>query len=312
MPGHTVTEMLDILALRLEDASATKFSVAIRLDALNKAQLRLTNLVHPRLLTELEVREFANSCAVDTGDDEGSYPFTSLADWPLADGIKMVRINGGGAYCHEIELKDIKKLGISFNTPTDARPYFYIDRERIYVAASSDTTSIDIWYLRVPKDMVAQFTCDAMDTAVADITAPDLDARHCVMSFGTPGWTADEFVGMTGYNETQSAHFIVYDNDTGALSLIYYDTDVTFASGDVIHFTSSAATQDSLTSASCELNPSLHDYVVDLAESRLWTHDGELERSQKVYQQAVGEIQFMNSKYGLERNIGFADRGAPA
>ena len=305
MAGTTSQEMLDILALRLEDVNEVKFTAAVKLDALNKAQLKLTNLVHPRLLTELEVKEFALSCALASGDDEGSFAFSALANQPLADKIQMVRINGGGAWCHEIEIGDIRKTDNSFYTGSDARPYFYIHKKRIYVIASTDITSIDVWYLREPVDMVAQFTCDALDTAVADIASPDLDARHCVMSFPTPGWTSAEFVGQTGYNETQTAFFIIYANAVDALSVIYYDTDVTFASGDVIHFTSSPATLDSLSSASSELNPSLHPYIVDLAESQLWTHDGQGARAKDAYMRAAGEIQFMNKNYGLEREIGF-------
>jgi len=309
MPGTTVIEMLDTLALRLEDESETKFSKAIRLDALNKAQLRLTNLVHPRLLTELEVKEFAKDCALDTGDDEGSFPFTSLADWPLADGIQAVRINPFGAWCHEIELKDIKKLGISFNTPTNARPYFWIDRKRIYVAATADNTKIDISYLREPKDMVAQFAVASVANG-AVVSAPDLDSYYIELTFTTPGWTADEFNGQIGWNETKESYFLIIDNTTTELLVLTYPEEEIYAGGDVIHFVTSTANQDSLTNAYCELNPSLHDFVVDLAEARLWTHDGQLDRSQKVYQQALGEIQFMNSKYGLDRNIGFAERGA--
>ncbi len=312
MPGHTVQEMLDILGLRLEDEGVTKYSVAAKLDALNKAQLKITNLVHPRLLTELEVKEFGVSCALASGDDEGSYAFTSLdglQGYPLADGIQMVRLNGGGAWCHEIELKDIKKTDNSFYTASDARPYFWIDRERIYVAASTDTTLIDIWYLREPKDMVAQFTVASVANG-AVVSAPDLDSYYIELTFTTPGWTADEFNGMIGYNETKKSYFLIVDSTTTELLVLTYPEEEIYAGNDVIHFVTSAANQDSLSNAACELNPSLHGLIVDLAESHLWTHDGQGQRSKEAYQRAVGEIQFMNAKYGLDRNIGFADRQA--
>ena len=98
---------------------------------------------------------------------------------------------------------------------------------------------------------------------------------------------------------------MIYANAVGALSMIWYDTDVTYLQTDVIHFTSSPATLDSLTSVTSELNPSLHPYIVDLAESQLWTHDGQGARAKDAYMRAAGELQFMNANYGLDREIGF-------
>lgn len=308
MPGLTTQAMVDMLGLRLEDANADKFSDSLKLDGLNWAQLQLTNLIHPAYLTELQIKEFALSCALASGDDEGSLAYSGLANQPLTNGIQQVRINGGGAFVHMVTPEEIRKTRNSLHPTTDKHPVGYVYNERIYIAADTDTTSIDVWYLREPVSMQTQFTIASLDTAVADIATPDLDARHCVADFGTPSpaWTSAEFVGQTGYNITQTSNFIVYANDADSLSMIWFDatTPVTYAIGDVIYFTSASANVTNLASASCELNPSLHTFVVDLAENHLWRHDGQSARAKEVYDQVLSEINVRNQRYQGEAPAG--------
>ena len=301
MAGFTTLEMVDMLGLRLEDANEDKFSAALKLSALNWAQLRLTNLIHPAYLKELEVKQFDITCALDTNDDEGSIAFSELTYQPLINGIQEVKIHDGN-FAHMIEPGEVRKTVNAWHQGTNKRPLAYVRNERIYVAADDDTQHIDVWYLREPESMQASFTIASFDTAVADITAPDLDARHCVADLGTPSpvFVAGEFVGQTGYNKTKSSHFVIYANGTDDISLIYYDTDITYEVGDELYFTSADANVTNLADASCELNPSLHGFVVDLAESHLWRHDGNTDRSKGAYDEVVGEIGLRNARYESE------------
>lgn len=302
MPGFTSQEMVDMLALRLEDKKEDTFDPSLKLTALNWAQLQLTNFIHGAYLTELEVKEFNLAAALASGDDEGSLAFSGLTYTPLGNGIQRVKINGG-AWAHMVDADEVRQ---SVNKGTNRWPLAYVQNKRIYIVADTDTPNLDIHYLREPEPMQATFTIASFDTAPADITAPDLDARHCVADLGTPSpaFTTDEFVGQTGYNKTKESNFVVYANGADDLSLIYYDTDITYQVGDDLYFTSSDGNVTHLAYASCELNPRLHGLVVDLAESHLWRHDGKGDRSKDAYDRALAEIQVLNARYEVEKPAG--------
>lgn len=310
MAGFTSQAMVDMLGLRLEDPDERTFSADLKLDALNWAQLRLTNLIHPAYLTELEVKQFDITCALATNDDEGSIAFSELTYQPLINGVQCVKIHDGH-FAHMIEPDEVRKNVNTYYQGTNRRPIAYVRNERVYVAADDDTQHIDVWYLREPESMQTIFTIASFDTAVADITAPDLDARHCVADLGTPdpAFVASEFVGQTGYNQTKKSNFVIYANDTDDISLIYYDTDITYEVSDELYFTSADANVTNLANASCELNPSLHGFVVDLAESHLWRHDGKTDRAKAVYEEAIAEINLRNTRYTKEGPSGVGTSG---
>lgn len=305
MAGFTTQEMVDMLGLQLEDETGDKYSPALRLSALNWAQLRFTNLIHPAYLTELEVKQFDITCALAENDDEGSIAFSELTYQPLINGIQEVKIHGGN-FAHLIEPDEVRKTVNAWHRGTNKRPLAYVRNERIYVAADDDIQHIDVWYLREPTPMQTIFTIASLDTVPTDITAPDIDARYCVVDLGTPdpAFTVNEFVGQTGYNKTQESYFVIYANGTDDISLIYYDTDVVYAVGDELYFTSADANVTHLADAACELNPSLHGFVVDLAESHLWRHDGKIDRSKATYEETVAEIGLRNVRYESEKPPG--------
>jgi len=240
MAGFTSQEMIDVLGLRMEDESEDVFGAALKLSSLNWAQLELTSLIHMAYLNELEVQDFHISCALDSGEDEGSIAFSSLSKQPLSNGIQRVKINGG-AWCHMIKADDVRKNANTFSQGTTARPLAYLQRERIYVAASIDTVAIDVHYIREPETMVARFTVASVANG-AVVSAPDLDAYYIEMTFTTPGWTADEFIGQCGYNETKESNFIIIDNTTTALHILTTPEEEIYQGNDVIHFITADAT----------------------------------------------------------------------
>ncbi len=307
MAGFTTQEMVDMLGLRLEDSEEDTFGAALKLQALNWAQLEITSLLHMAYLTELEVKDFDLTCVLATDDDEGSVPFHNeggsyLSEEPLANGIQRVKIHDG-AWAHMITADDVRKSVNPWSRGTTKRPMAYVQRERIYVAADNDVQAIDVHYLRVPKTMVAQFTVASVANG-AVISAPDLDAYYIDLTFTTPGWTADEFNGQIGYNVTKGTYFVIVDNTTTVLKIVNQDETVLFEADDVIHFVTADGTLDSLTDASCELNPRLHGIVVDLAESHLWRHDGKGERSDAAYKKAGDIITALNARYESEAPAG--------
>jgi len=67
-------------------------------------------------------------------------------------------------------------------------------------------------------------------------------------------------------------------------------------------FTSSTLT------AECVLNPSLHETVLDFAESQLWKMDGKADRGQSAYQSALGTIKVLNDRYAIEKPQGIGGK----
>lgn len=306
MAGFTVTEMVDMLGLRLEDSDETMFSAALKLMSLNWAQLEITSLVHLGYLTELEVKDFDITCALATEDNEGSIAYSELSKQPLANGIQRVKIHDG-AWAHLIDADEARKDVNTWDRGTNKRPLAYVQRKRIYLAASDDIQHIDVHYLREPESMVAQFTVASVASG-AVVSAPDLDSYYIELTFTTPGWTADEFNGMIGYNETKASYFLIIDGTTTAISVLTYPEEEIYAGGDVIHFVTADATLDSLSNAACELNPRLHGIVVDLAESHLWRHNKQIERSDKAYEKAIGVINALNQRYETEAPAGIGTK----
>ncbi len=305
MAGFTVQAMLDMLGLRLEDSSEDKFGGSLKLTALNWAQLEITSLIHMAYLTELEEKDFDITCAVEAADgtdDESSIAYSELNKQPLANGIQRVKINGG-AWAHMMEADGVRKSVNTWDRGTNKRPLAYVQRERIYLAADNDTQHIDVHYLREPESMVAQFTVASV-AGGAVVETPDLDAYYIVLTFTAPGWSADEFIGQCGYNETKESNFLVIDNTTTALSILTTPEEEIYQASDVIHFITADGTLDSLENAACELNPRLHNIVVDLAEAHLWRHDHKMDRSEAAYAKAVAVINALNERYGSEAPIG--------
>ncbi len=302
MAGFTTQEMVDMLGLRLEDENEDTFGAALKLKALNWAQLEITSLIHMGYLTELDVKDFDITCALSTNDDEGSIAFSELSKQPLANGIQRVKIHDG-AWAHMIDADAARKSVNAWSRGTTKRPLAYVQRERIYLAADDDIQHIDVHYIREPESMVAQFTVTSVANG-AVVSAPDLDSYYIELTFTTPGWTADEFNGQVGYNETKESYFLVIDNTTTALKILTYPEEEIYAGSDVIHFITADGILDSLSNASCELNPRLHGIVVDLAEAHLWRHDDKEGRSDKAYKQAVDVINALNARYESEAPAG--------
>ena len=58
----------------------------------------------------------------------------------------------------------------------------------------------------------------------------------------------------------------------------------------------------------CELNPALQELVLDFAESQLWRTDGKLNRAESTNNSAVAQIQILNNKVQVNKNVGGSNR----
>jgi len=62
-------------------------------------------------------------------------------------------------------------------------------------------------------------------------------------------------------------------------------------------------------SAQCELNPALHELVLDFAEAQLWRMDSKSERAQSAYNNALNLVKVLNDRYQVEKPEGIGTKG---
>ena len=200
----TGNEMLDTLALRLEDPTGTAFTAAAKLDALNIAQREVVNIIHNGYLTDLQVID-AHTIHTTNAFQENkltastaNVTFATAGIAPIRNGIIAIKVynlaDTSGSYtanslgfANMIEPRDIKRLENSYLAGTDTNPVAYVFQETIFVEIGTDVTSlgsggtthgIDIWYLKQPTALVANDTeCElniALHTLVVDLAEHQL------------------------------------------------------------------------------------------------------------------------------------------
>lgn len=302
-----VQKMMDILGRRCEDEDESRFSAALKLDALDIAQHTLTNLIHNAYLTELEVKEFTKECAIASDDDEASFAVNSLASEMLRGGLLHVRFNS--KYCKIIEYKDLKKTENQYDAGDDNSPIAYLYRNRIYVQATDTTPEVDIWYLKKPKALANVYVTDSVASGATD---GSYGYSIQVTEAGLSSAVNDYYNGSVVYNKTRDFYAIVYDYVGGTTVLhVLYDQAETaeWQATDEFYFVSGSGTVENLGGdTECELNESLHELVIDLAESQMWRMDAKSSRAEAVEKKAMNEIAVLNARYLTEAPKGVGSR----
>ena len=308
----TVQRMIDLLGYRLEDLQLADFTAAVRLEALNMAQMSLVRLLDNAYLTELQVKEFAKECTIDTGDDEASYAIASLANDVVRNAITHVRYTGTGKFANMMEAIDIKRTENTLATGSNEAPRAYVYKNRIYVQCADTTPEIDIWYIKKPSDLVYTFTTDnvangAVDGTygyVIDVVEADLESA-----------VDDYYNGAVVYNVTREFYAIVYDYVGGSTTLkVLYDQAETaeWQGSDEFYFVTGPGSVENLGDFECELNEALHELVVDLAEAQCWLMDNKPERAKSPMAKAMSEIQVLNARYSVEKPQGVGTESSRA
>jgi len=59
----------------------------------------------------------------------------------------------------------------------------------------------------------------------------------------------------------------------------------------------------------CELNPALHELVLDFAEAQLWRMDAKADRAQSAYNNALNLVKVLNDRYQVEKPEGIGTKG---
>lgn len=295
-----VGEMMDQLALRLNDGDKTQFTDAQKLPALNSAQLRVANLVHDKYLSGLEVIE--TSVAVTDGVVSLSSALSNsvLKD---AEGVKRVKVSSG-LWCTEIEIEDVKGQENRYHTGTLRNPLYYTFQNSLYILPTTVET-VDICYLRHPLPLLHDFTMAAagtpsttkfLGTAGEDLSAVD-----------------DTYNDVVIYCLGKEKHFIITDYDAagaGDGDLLFTVTPAAAAAfgADTFYFRTDSFDETGLDNVTPEINVALHSVMLDFAEAECWGMADELDRKASVQKTAYQEIDILNAKYKEADGIGIKDQ----
>lgn len=281
-------EMNDELALRLEDPAKRYFTDTVRLRTLENAQIVVANLLNDYYLTELGVRD--SNQTVTTG----AVAFSALDNQILRadEGITRVQ-NYSGLQCTHLDLKHLKREENSYLDATTKNPMYYVFAQSIKLLPTT-LTAVDIDYLKMPSPLMFNFA-GSMSAAPQTLT---VTASQDVVS------STDYYKGHVVYvtmSDSTSDYMVV----TGQTALV-----LTLAGGTPIagactfYFITGDYYLTHLSSKTCDLNASLHELIITLAESECWAMKRDLVRSMKALESALSVIKSLNETAYTPEGIG--------
>jgi len=147
----TGNQMLDMLGIRMNDPGELAITSLLKLEALDRATLRLVELLDEELLGSLETEQLnvaaaAGKCPFSTIETDSS---ETILRKGRDSGIRRVRIKTG-AYYTMIDPDQVKEyVDNAYMTATVASPYCYVQVANIYILPTS-TTAVDVWFLKKP------------------------------------------------------------------------------------------------------------------------------------------------------------------
>ena len=168
----TAQEMLDLLALRLEDPESKAFSDSSKFKALNVAQMTVVNLCDNTLLTELETIE-----SKTTGAD-GDFALSGLTGTPIRNGLYAVYNTTASVlkFLNLIDFKDVKRLENSYLTASNENPIGWVFQNTLYIQPES-ADLCDIYFLAKPSDIGSGADCildESLHETVVDLAESQL------------------------------------------------------------------------------------------------------------------------------------------
>jgi len=155
---------LDELAVRLEDPQNEHFTEEMKLEAYNKAQVRIVNHLKPEYLPNLQLIE--NDIDISSGE----YSLSSFSESVIngREGIFSVKvtISSTDYWAYEIDVDNLKRLDNPYFLP-DGTIFFYIDAGKLYFRTSTDLSltgaTADVYMMKVPDDMTDYVTTELTD-----------------------------------------------------------------------------------------------------------------------------------------------------
>jgi len=279
-----VAEMIELLGIRLEDEDSVIFGEDKKLLFLNHAQESLAIMLAREYLTELQVIETSLTA---TG---GKYVLSGLQHPVLCGGEGILKVKlSNGRYCYPIPVEELKRTE-TWLAKSDSNPMFYVFQNTIYVLCATVNPTIDVWYFKMPTTLRYAFTVRDRDVASTTILRG---------SSGQDLSTADDYYnGAVIYSVDHGSYHVITDYDGG-------DTEFTvtpaasseFGAGDEFYFLTHDFDMVHLEGATCDLNSSLHELIVDIAEAEAWGVDNKAARQKAAMDQVVLKISVLNERF---------------
>ena len=308
------TAMIQTVGMRLHSADPArsvtgKFPDAMKLVALNNAVIRLAHKLHPNYLTDLQTVQTSLTAT------SGQYSLSSLAYDVLrgSQGILNVKINGG-LYCTPTTIQQRKRSEEGFLKSSVMNPLYYIYDEKIYVEAGVTDPVIDVMYLKEPNKMLYKVNVSAHGTPSATTFLGDASQGLSVLD--------DKYNGVVIWSVARNKYYVVTDYDAigatpgvndRAFTVVDWDSSGVNWGDDEIWFVTNwwdtmnikpVATDPDIYLETCELNPALHNMVVDLAVAECWAMDNQQQRKDAANEIADVKIKALNAMYRDAEGIG--------
>lgn len=311
-----VSEMINELGARLEDADQNVFTASFKLLQLNNAQDRLAHLLVDEYLTELEVFETLTASAtgligMDGSGTEGTDTSTATPHKVLrgAEGILKVASNVTGVFATRLPIRDLKKKENTYYAASAANPLYYVFESNIYVKPAA-ATKWDVYYQKVPTQLLYAF----------DITTIATDTLTATQTSGSDlSTTADTYNKAIIYCLTANRYFVIGDQPASLAFPVSPDpasaspggSGDTVTTSDTFYFISNDFDQLNLAGVTCDLNEALHELVISFAESACWKMNNKLDRSKAILEMALMEVKTLNDRYKVEAGMGIGSKDRP-
>jgi len=291
-----VQDAMNQLGLRVEDADKKKFPEKLRREVLEYSQIKIANMLHNAYLTELE---YIDESVKATG---GILALSALTYKVLrgAEGILKVKLNGG-KYCNRLDLSDLKRIENAYLEGTDDNPLYYVFQNTIYVFCTQTDPVIDVYYLRLPSSLYYPFETTGMGST-----------SEFTVSYFSTTYNDDYFNGSLVYlfspDKVLLGYYVVTDyTETGNIVTISPNAVDDIQLGHHVYFLLHPTVDVQLIGLSdveFELNESLHDLVIDYAESELWKITAAIDRRNSSLEKVITQIKSLNDKYRIAEGIG--------
>ena len=288
-----VQDAMNQLGLRVEDADKKKFPEKLRREVLEYSQIKIANMLHNAYLTELEyIDESVNA----TG---GILALSALTYKVLrgAEGILKVKLNGG-KYCNRLDLSDLKRIENAYLEGTDDNPLYYVFQNTIYVFCTQTDPVIDVYYLRLPSSLYYPFL----------VTTGEMSDSNFYLGYLAGAYVDDYFNDSLVYSTQFNSYHVVtaYDGEFADFTVVP-PASTDFGSNYNIYLILHPTIDIQLIGLSdveFELNESLHDLVIDYAESELWKITAAIDRRNSSLEKVITQIKSLNDKYRIAEGIG--------
>jgi len=289
-----ISEMMNLLGLRLEDADKVTFTDVLKLRALNNGQLKVANLVHPGYLTELQYLQDSPTIATGVITISSAFTYGVLRG---QQGIIRIKDISTGLWLTPIDMMDVKRLENTYLAASAQNPMFYVFQNRIYLQPTT-ISDVDVYYLRVPAELLYPFTSNQADSGASTTKFDGLTGE----SLST---TNDAYNGAVIYNIEKAAYFVVTDYVGADLEFtVSPAAGANFTEGQTFYFLTHTFDTLNLSGLDCPLNEALHELVVSFAEAECWRMDNKQPRADAVLQSAIAEVKLLNEVYKEPEGIG--------